>query len=345
MRSHEKIILGLFFADEDNLVFDNIKFSENFTDIKINDIKMLSYKFLGPVFLTAATDISNYWKIEFIDASLSIHDTNVDETDVLQSFFTLNSSVDTREGTTNLFALISTPFTEDVKLINDEISNYIHPSIIQGKIMNENLSGSRFDSNRLINSELHRGINLIEYSLGSSRKSYWEQEQSYYCIGVIERKNAEDLRISNLYTFDKDEPLRKRFLDYIPSYYVMSILPDYYEHLISETLEAYDKKSVYPNIRTIKLKYKDKKVVYIEEYIIEDGISKSYGAILVQQKDEKSENRKLSYYKKNLRLLLDKHKELKEFLKVMNPHFKYERWGAISNEELDKIGLILDNPG
>ena len=85
-------------------------------------------------------------------------------------------------------------------------------------------------------------------------------------------------------------------------------------------------------------------MVYIEEYVIEDGISKSYGAILVQQKDEKSENRKLSYYKKNLRLLLDQHKELKDFLKVMNPHFKYERWGAITNEELDKIGIILDNP-
>jgi hypothetical protein len=239
--------------------------------------------------------------------------------------------------------LISTPFTEDVKLINDEISNYIHPSIIQGKIVNENLSGSRFDFNRLINSELHRGINLIEYSLGSSRKSYWTQEQRYCCIGLIERKNAEDLRISNLYTFDKDDPLRKLYLDYIPSYYVMSILPDYYEHLISETLDVYDKKGVYPNIRTIKLKYKDKKVLYLEEYIIEDDISKSYGVILVQQNEANSENKKLSYYKKNLRLLLDQHKELKEFLKVMNPHFKYERWGAITNEELDKIGLILDN--
>ena len=54
MKSHENIILGLFFADEDNLVFDNIKYSDKFTDMKINDIKMLSYKFLGPVFLTAA---------------------------------------------------------------------------------------------------------------------------------------------------------------------------------------------------------------------------------------------------------------------------------------------------
>ncbi|MFX0021422.1 MAG: hypothetical protein ACFE9S_03795 [Candidatus Hermodarchaeota archaeon] len=341
----QDIILGLFYADEDNLVFDNVKYADNFSDMKINDIKMLSYRFLGPVFLTAASGVGYNWKIEFIETSLSVRDTNLDNTDVLQSFFTLNSSVDTRLGTTNLFVLISTPFTEDVKLIYNKISNYIHPSIIQGKIVNENLSGSRFDFNRLINSELERGINLIEYSLGSSRKAYWEQEQRFYCVGLIERKNAEDTRISNLYTFDKDDPLRKMYLDDIPSYYVMSILPDYYEHLISETLEVYDKKGVYPNIRMITLKYKDKKVVYLEEYTIENDISKSYGVILVQKTDENEENKKLSYYKKNLRLLLDQHKDLKEFLKIMNPRFKYKRWGAISNEELDKIGLILDNPG
>ncbi|MCK4370653.1 MAG: hypothetical protein KAW03_06270, partial [Candidatus Lokiarchaeota archaeon] len=114
MKSHENIILGLFFADEDNLVFDNIKYSDNFTDMKINDIKMLSYKFLGPVFLTAATGIGENWQIEFIEASLSLRGANVDEVDVLQSFFTLNSSIETQDGASNLFALISTPYTEDV---------------------------------------------------------------------------------------------------------------------------------------------------------------------------------------------------------------------------------------
>lgn len=340
----QDIILGLFYSNEDNLVFDNIKYSENFSDMKINDIKMLSYKFLGPVFLTAATSLGNSWKIEFIEASLSVRDTNVENVDVLQSFFTLNSSIEVQEGSTNLFALISTPYTEDIKLLYDEISNYIHPSIIQGKIVNENLLGSRFDFNRLINSELERGINLIEYSLGVSRKVYWEEEQRYYCVGLIERKNAEDLRISNLYTFDKDDTRRKVFLDYIPSYYVISILPDYYEHLISETLEVYDKKGVYPNIRMIILKYRDKKVVYLEEYILEYEIYKSYGVILVQQYEENEENKKLSYFKKNLRLILDKKRDLKESLELMNPHFKYERWGAISNDELEKIAEILDNP-
>ncbi|UCD01729.1 MAG: hypothetical protein JSV23_01520 [Promethearchaeota archaeon] len=340
----QDIILGLFYADEDNLIFDNIKYSENFSDMKINDIKMLSYKFLGPVFLTAATGIGNNWIIEFVEASLSVRDTNMESVDVLQSFFTLNSSIEIQEGTTNLFALISTPYTEDIKFLYDEISNYIHPSIVQGKIVNENLLRSRFDFNKLINSELERGINLIEYSLGGSRKVYWEEEQRYYCVGLIERKNAEDLRISNLYTFDKDDPLRKAFLNDIPSYYVLAILPDYYEHLIGETLDVYNKMGVYPNIRMITLRYRDRKVVYLEEYIVEHKIYKSYGAILVQQNEKTEENKKLSYFKKNLRLILDRNKALKESLELMNPHFKNERWGAISNEELDKIGVILDNP-
>ena len=209
----ENIILGLFYADEDNLVFDHIKYSEKFSDMQINDIKMLSFRFLGPVFLTAASGFGNNWKIEFIEASLSIHEEKIDEADILQSFFTLNSSMETQDGTTNLFALISTPYTEDTKLIYDEISKYIHPGIIQGKIVNENLVGDRFDFTKFIDSELERGVNLIEYSLGASRKSYWEQEQSYYCIGLIERKTGEDLRISNLYTVNKDEPIKKTFLD------------------------------------------------------------------------------------------------------------------------------------
>ncbi len=342
MKSHENIILGLFFADEDNLVFDNIKYSDNFTDMKINDIKMLSYKFLGPVFLTAATSIGENWKIEFIEASLSLRGANVDEVDVLQSFFTLNSSIETQDGASNLFALISTPYTEDVKLLYDEISNFIHPSITQSKIVNENLLGSRFNFNRMINSELERGLNLIEYSLGASRKAYWEEGQKYYCVGLIERKTGENIRTSNLYTFNKDDPLRKLYLEYIPSYYVMSILPDYYEHLISETLEVYEKKGISPNIRVIKLRYKDKKVVYLEEYLFENEISKSFGVILVQQNEETEENRKLSYFKKNLRLILDRNKDIKDSLKLINPNFVSERWGTISNEDLDKIGLILD---
>jgi len=339
----EEIILGLFYADEDNLVFDNIKCSDDFSEEKRNELKMLSFKFLGPVFLTAASGIGNNWKIESIEASLSLRYSKAIEADVIQSFFTLNSSMDTLEGSTNLFALISTPFTEDIKLIYDEISEYVHPSIMQGKVVNENLLGSRFNFSRFIKAELYRGINLIEYSLGSSRKLYWEEGQRYYCVGLIERRNSKDIRDSNLYTFDKNDPLRKRYLDYIPSYYVMSILPDYYEHLISETLELYNKKGVYPCIRSIKLSYKDKKVVYLEEFTLENDIIKSFGVVLVHQNENTEMNKNLSYFRKKLRLILDRKKDLKETLRLVNPYFKEERWGTILDEDLNRIGEVLDN--
>jgi hypothetical protein len=339
----EELILGLFYADEDNLVFDNIKCSDNFSEERKNDLKMLSFKFLGPVFLTAASGIGNNWIIEFIESSLALSDTEVSGADVIQSFFTLNSSVKTLEGNTNLFTLISTPYTEDIKLIHDEISEYIHPSILQGKIVNENLLGSRFNFDRFIQNELDRGLNLIEYSLGASRKTYWEEQQHYYCVGVVERKNAEDLRVSNLYTFDKYDPLRKQYLDFIPSFYVMSILPDYYEHLISETLALYDKKGISPNIRIIKLCNENKKVIYLEENTLENGITRSYGVILVHQNKDGDKNHNLSYYKKILRSVLTSKKNLRDVIKTINPCFEDVRWGTILDEELNQIADILDN--
>ena len=54
MKSSE-IVLGIFYSDENNLIFDNIKFSESLSENSINQIKMLPYKFLGPIFLTAAS--------------------------------------------------------------------------------------------------------------------------------------------------------------------------------------------------------------------------------------------------------------------------------------------------
>ncbi len=339
----EEIILGLFFADEDNLVFENIKCSENFSEEKKNELKMLSFKFLGPVFLTAASGIGNNWIIEFIESSLSLSDTDVYKADVIQSFFTFNSSIKSLDGNTNLFALISTPFTEDIKLIHDEISQYIHPSILQGKTVNENLLGSRFKLDRFIHHELYRGMDLIEYSLGASRKTYWEERQQYYCVGVVERKTAVDLRISNLYTFDKYDPLRKKYLDFIPSFYVMSILSDYYEHLISETLGLYNKRGVSPKIRVIKLSYEGKKVVYLEEFSLENGIFKSYGVILVQQTQNIEEIHNLSHYRKVLRNILDRKKNLRDVIKTINPYFEDVRWGATIDEELNQIAEILDN--
>ncbi|MFW9874072.1 MAG: hypothetical protein ACFFG0_13270 [Candidatus Thorarchaeota archaeon] len=172
---------------------------------------------------------------------------------------------------------------------------------------------------------------------------YWDEGHKYYCVELIERKNSEVLRDSNLYTFDKNDPLRKSYLKFIPSYYAMSILPDYYEHLISDTLELYNKKGVYPCIRTIKLSYEDKKVVYLEEFIIEGGIVRSYGVILDQQDDIREMNKHLSYFRKKLRSALDSKKDLKEILGSINPHFKDDRWKTILDKELNKIGEILDS--
>jgi hypothetical protein len=339
----ENIVLALFFANEDNIVYESTKYSEEFSEERRDALKMLSFRFLGPVFLTAASGVGNNWKIDFIESALSLYQQQLDETAILQSFFTINSSVKTEIGVTNLFALISTPFTEDIKQITKAISNYIHPSIIQGKIVSESLLGRRFNFDRFIRSELNRGINLIEYSLGSTRKMYWEEKQRYYCVGVIERKKSEEKRISNLYTFDKDDPLRKEYLDFIPSYYVMSILPEYYENIISETLAIYDKKGVYPKIREIKLSYEEKKVIYLEEFIYTDEIFNSYGVILVQHHEVTEENNNISFFKKTLRLLLERKRSLTYVLDLLNPHFKHESWGTISNTDLEKISKMLDD--
>ena len=143
-------------------------------------------------------------------------------------------------------------------------------------------------------------MNLIEYSLGSSRKMYWEEQQKYYWVGLIERKNAEDLKISNLYTIRLNDPMRNQLLDHFPSYYVMSVLPDYYENLIDETLKIFEKTGIFSNIRQIILKLKDKKVIYLEEFLVDSSnITKSYGAILIPAVDTFQDAKNLSFYKKN----------------------------------------------
>ena len=192
---------------------------------------MLSYQFLGPLFFTAASGNGVNWKIEFIESSLSHYQNRTLDADVIQSFFNLNSSMETEDGNTNLSVLIGSPYTEDINLIYRKMVEYIHPSIIQGKFTAESLMGGDFKFKNLIQYELGRGLNLIEYTLGSARKLYPEEQQKYYCIGIIERKVDEKLRISNFYSFDKEDPLRKYVLSFIPSFYVMSILPDYYENL------------------------------------------------------------------------------------------------------------------
>ena len=59
------LILGLFYSDEDNLIYE--RFSQDLSDESEKSLKMLSYKFLGPLFFTAASGNGSNWKIESID--------------------------------------------------------------------------------------------------------------------------------------------------------------------------------------------------------------------------------------------------------------------------------------
>ena len=334
-------ILGLFFSDEDNLIYDHIKFSENLTESNKNQLNMLSYKFLGPVFLTAASSDADNWKIKLIESSLSHYQGQF--SDVIQSFFSLNSSITSDDGITNLFALIGSPYTEDLYDIYNILEKYIHPSIFQGRIVNEDLLGGRFNFHKFIKSELIRGLQLIDYSLGSSRKIYWEMQHKYSCIGLIERVISEGNRSSYLYTYEENDSLRKESLKFIPSYNVMCILPDYYESLINETLRIFNKTSLFSNIRLINLSHQNKRIIYLEEFQVEKNIKKSYGAILVQDNDVLGNPKKITYYKKNLRLMLSGNKDLSEILILFNPRFTNKKWSTQTDEDLNKIGAILDN--
>jgi hypothetical protein len=336
-------ILGLFFANEDEMVYDKIKISEELTEERENNLKMLSFKYLGPVFLTEMCNKGNPWNIDLVESALILQNQGSYNEKSFQSFFNINSSNESIDGVANLSALIASPYTEDIKEIADELCDYILPSIIQGKIVEENFLGSRFKYSKFIQGELNRGINLIENSLGSSRKVYWEEQQNYYCVGLIERIVSKYYKASNLLTFDKDNSLRKKCLEFIPSYYIMAILPDYYERLIDETLKLYNVTTISPNIRLIKLHSQEKKVIYLEEYTGDKNMKKSYGAILIECTEGFSSSNNISFYKKNLRLLLDNNKDIQDIMLKINPNFAFKKWDTLSNERLNDLEANLDN--
>ena len=334
------LILGLFYSDEDNLIYE--RFSQDLSDESEKSLRMLSYKFLGPLFFTAASGNGSNWKIESIEYSLSQYQNRTLDVDVLQSFFSLNSSINTEYGWTNLSALIGSPYTEDINLIYRKMVEYIHPSIIQGKFVAESIMGGDFKFKNFIQYELERGLNLIEYTLGSARKLPWEEQQNYYCIGIIERINNKKGVTSNFYSFDKEDSLRKFVLPYIPSFYVMSILPDYYEKLINEALVLFNKTSIFSNIKLIKLSYDDKKVQYLEEFIVVDNEKRSYGVILIPELKDLGGGQNLSFYKRNLRFILDTNKELNEILFTINPQFVFDGWSIQSEDGLNNLKNCFD---
>lgn len=345
------LILGLFYSDENNIVFDNIKLSESvekdLTELNRKQLKMLSLRFLGPLFLTSKIEIGKGWKIELLEAFLSQHQERTIDVDLLQSFFSVNSSIETEGGVSNLFAIIGSPYTEDVKIIHNLVTTFIHPGIVQGKIANESIKGENFEFQDFIRKELKRGVNVINYFLGSARKMYWEEQQKYSCVGFIERRNTIEPKIanvvSNLYTFDVDDPLRFASLDFIPSFYVMSILPTYYENRINETLTLFNKTSIYPNIRLIRLSNQKKKVIYLEEFLLEDKTKWSFGVILISENEFIKEAHNLAFYKKQLRFILDKNKNMeKSIIKINSKINPFDNWDTLSDEELEKIKNDLD---
>ena len=336
-------ILGLFFANEDEMVYDKIKISEELTEERENNLKMLSFKYLGPVFLTEMCNKGNPWNIDFVESTLILQSQSSYNEKMFQSFFNINLSNETIDGRVNLSALIASLYTEDIKEIANELCEYIFPAINQGKIVEENFLGSRFKYSKFIQRELTRGLNLIEYSLGSSRKMYWEEQHNYYCVGLIERIVSKYYKRSNLLTFDKDNLLRKKCLEFIPSYYIMAILPDYYEKLIDETLKLFNVTTISPNIRLIKLHSFEKKVIYLEEYIVDKNIKKSYGVILIEDTEGFNDLNKIPFYKKNLRLILDKNKDVQDIMFKLNPNLKSKRWDTLSNEALNDLEANLDN--
>jgi len=336
-------ILGLFFANEDEMVYDKIKISKDLTEERENNLKMLSFKYLGPVFLTEMCNKGNPWNIDLVESALILQNQGSYNEKMFQSFFNINTSNESEDGITNLSALIASPYTEDIKEIADELCDYILPAMTQGKIVEENFLGSKFKYSKFIQKELTRGLNLIDYSLGSSRKVYWEEQHNYYCVGLIERTVSKYYKASNLFTFDKDNLLRKKCLEFIPSYYVMAVLPDYYEKLIDETLKLFNVTTIYPNIRLIKLHSHEKKVIYLEEYVVEKNIKKSYGVILIEDTEGFNNLNKIAFYKKNLRLILDRNKDIHDIMFKINPNFRFKKWDTLSNESLNDLEANLDN--
>ncbi len=344
MAKGSEFLLGLFYSDENTLVYDNIKLAHNLSKKALQDLRSISFKFFGPLFMTTAMYKRKDWKIDYIETTLTPQmDESVEET-LLQSFTCLNSSIKIAGSMTNLFTFIGSPYTEDLTLIYKKLNEFIHPCIVQGKLIGQNIYGIEFDYNVFIDHEIKRGTDLIEHSLGSPRKMYWEEKKAYSTIAVIKRTKIDGILTSDLYTFDIDDPLRKETLNHIPSYYFMAILPDYYEKRMNETLRLFGKKGLYPNIIKIKVSNPELEVIYMEEFITSANEKTCYGLILIPHNDIINESRDLFFYKKKLREILDKNKDFErvivEFNSRINP---FGNWNLNSDSALQSIEKLLDN--
>lgn len=344
LRKGSEFLLGLFYSDEETLVYDNIKLSYNLSEESIRELKSMSFKFLGPLLMTRELYKQKRWKIDYIETSLSPLTMSVVDDTLMQSFTCLNSSRETAGYITNLFTFIGSPYTEDLAMIYERLDKYIHPSLIQGKLIAKKIHGADFDSNTLIEKEMKRGIDLLEHTLGSPRKIYWEEKMTYFPVAVIKRTLRDKILKSDLFTFDLDDPLRKEALNQIPSYYFMGILPDYYEKRMNEILRLFGKENLYSNITKIKISNPNKVVLYIEEFIYEANNKKSYGLILIPSTNKVKETGDLFFYKKKLRSMLNKIENFERSVIELNSKINpFDNWNLNTNESLQKIEQSLDS--
>jgi hypothetical protein len=125
---------------------------------------------------------------------------------------------------------------------------------------------------------------------------------------------------------------------------LIAILPDYFENRIVETLDLFGKTEIYPNIRRIKLNGSNSEVLYIEEFLVENQIRKSIGLILIPRIDEASEYHEISFFKKKLRLILDKKKNFEKTVIEINPRINpFEKWSINSDKSLKNFKEFLDS--
>ncbi|MFX0004157.1 MAG: hypothetical protein ACFE9C_09180 [Candidatus Hodarchaeota archaeon] len=344
LRKGSEFLLGLFFSDDQTIVYDNIKLSYELPKEAIRKLKSMSLKFLGPLFMTRNLYIQKGWKIDYIETSLTPQmRMTVDDT-LMQSFTCLNSTKQTAELITNLFSFIGSPYTEDLTMIYEKLDKYIHPSIIQGKLIAQTVYDANFNFDLMIDDELKRGTDLIEHTLGSPRKIYWEEKISYSTVGVIKRTNNNGRLESDLYTFDLDDILRKEALEHIPSYYFMGILPDYYEQQMNDTLRLFGINGLNTNIIKIKVSNPEKVVLYIEEFATTGDSKTSYGLILIPRNEKVKEAHDLSFYKKKLRYILDKSKEFEATVIELNSRINpFDNWNLNSDESLRSADRYLDS--
>ena len=344
LRKGSEFLFGLFFSDDKTIVYDNIRLSYELPKDKIRKLRGMSLKFLGPLIMTRNLYNQKGWKIDYIETSLTPQmGIKVDDT-LMQSFTCLNSTKKTAESITNLFSFIGSPYTEDLTMIYEKLDKYIHPSIIQEKLVAQTIYDTNFEFNLLIEDELKRGVDLIEHTLGSPRKIYWEEKISYSTVGVIKRTKNSGIFESNLYTFDLDDILRKETLKHIPSYYFMGILPDYYEQQMNETLRLFGKNGLNTNIIKIKVSNPENVVLYIEEFATKAKGKTGYGLILIPNNEKIEEGHDLSFYKKKLRYMLDKNKDFERTVIELNSRINpFDNWNLSSDESLNNVEIKLDS--